>query len=220
MKYEDKKTLALPLLMIAVLGFFSYRSLRNINMPERDQPLIQIPDIELPSIGEMMDFDIDNMMFKNNLIPTEFIYVSHTLNNKITFQYPSHWTKPPVEIMADHRDIMDHLFIAHSLGGSPTTIVGLKLLSQPDTESVIKTIENIFRQEEATMNILNKTPSNNGAHFEAEYLYEDGERSVSKEKIILIDGDAYIVSILATEPWTDEKANQMNYIIDSIQIID
>ena len=70
------------------------------------------------------------------------------------------------------------------------------------------------------MNVLNKTPINNGAYFEAEYLFEDGERSISKERIILINGDAYMVSILATEPWTDEKADQMNYIIDSIQIID
>ena len=219
MKYEDKKTLALSLLMITVLGFFSYRNLSNINMPEGEQPTIQIPNIDLPSMEEMMDFDIDNMILENDLMPTEFIYTNHTLNNKITFKYPSHWTKPPVEIIDDHRDVMDHLFMVSSLDGAPTTIIGLKLLSQPDTESAIETIRAIFHQEGATMNVLNKTPSNNGAYFEAEYLFEDGGRSISKERIILIDGDAYMVSILATEPWTDEKSYQMNYIIDSIQII-
>ena len=220
MKYEDKKTLVLSLFMIAVLGFFSYLNLSNLNIPERDQSPMQIPNIDLPSMEEIMDFDIDNMIFENDLIPTEFIYTNQTINDKIIFEYPSHWIKPDVEVMADHRDVMDHLFMAYSKSGTPTTIVGLRLLSQPDTESVIETMKDIFRQEGATMNVLNKTPSNNGAYFEAEYLYEDGRRSISKERIVLIDGDAYMVSILATEQWTDEKDRQMNHIIDSIQIID
>ena len=131
MKYEDKKTLALSLLMIAVLGFFSYRNFSNLNLPERDQSPMQMPKIDLPSMEEIMDIDIDGMLFKNDIAPTEFIYASHTLDNKITFKYPSHWIKAPVEIMADHREVMDHLFIAHSLGGAPTTIIGLKLYPNP-----------------------------------------------------------------------------------------
>ena len=220
MKYEDKKTLVLAVLMIVILGFFSYRNFQNIVLPERTQPPIQIPDIEFPSIEEMTDIDtINRMLPGNDLNPNEFTYINHNLTDKITFQYPSHWTKSDVKILEGYREIMKPLFMAFSKEIPPTMIIGLKLISQPDTESAIEAMKSVLQQEGVIMNVIDKTPSDNGAYFSAEYLYDGGERMLSKERIILIDKDAYIISVFGSKPLTDEKRLQMDYIINSIQIM-
>ncbi len=220
MRYEDKKILVISALMIATLSIFSYRNFRSINFSEIDEPLIRIPNIDLPSVEEMMSIDIDQMILDSNTIPSEFKYTDHSLVNKINFQYPSHWMRSDVGPIDGYEETMDHLFMAYSQDSTPTTIIGLKLESQSNLESAIGMIADIFRQEDIVMNILNEVTGEKEIYFEAEYLYQDGEKMISKEKIILLDGDAYLISVIGPDNWSGERHNQVSHIIDSIQIID
>lgn len=224
MKYEDKKTLALSFLMIAVLGFFSYRNLSGIENVAEISPLPPIPDIEkLPTLNKSSIEDIEDLLQKSemNMVQEPEIteYSQHSVDNTITFEYPSHWTVSDMDANEEYEDLIEILFVAEPQNIAPSTIVIVSKLNAESIEDSVDVIRKVFRQEGIAIRITERAEAEEGIYLEIDYEYDDGQVTRSKERIVEAAGNFYLLSVITHANQFEYYFDQMSHIINSIQIV-
>ncbi len=218
MKYEDKKTLVISLMMIVILSVFSYRNIINVEMPDRPPTPIKAPDLNIPSFeemlsGEYLSEEILSKIDPNKTTSDEVTYVSKIIDDQFKFKYPSDWKV--VESKKKYEKI-DPLFLAISIKNiNKPTLIAVSKIYTDNPESVINIMKEVFSREGTEMTITKKED----AYFEANYKHSDGRVAVSKEKIISVR-DNYLVSVITFEDQAIKDSEQMEKIIQSIQIIE
>jgi len=211
--------------MIAILGFFTYRNFVNLKNIEEIPPLLQeMPNVNIPSLEEMLPTDIDDLMRKHDIMgeptePEKIEYVSHSIPGVALFEYPSHWKELDLDMVPLRSDILDILFIAHSQNIAQPTIVAVFEIKADNLEESMSIIEEIFRRERIVINFIEKTEIENGLYLEVVYEYEDGQRMKSKEKLLVIDNRFYLFSVMTLAEKFENQSLQMEHVINSIQII-
>ena len=224
MKYEDKKTLALSLLMIAVLGFFSYRNARNIRDLDRIEPVVtQIPVIEIPPLDEMVPEDIRDLLREYDTEkvadPIDVEYKPLSVRGIITLEYPSHWKELDIPTDAEYSDMIEFFSVIQSQNISHPTILIVSEVKAENLEENLKFLKDAFQRNGISMKITEKIETDGSIYFEAEYKHEDGQILKSKEKMIESNDRIYLVSIVAFSERFLEHSGYMDHILESIQII-
>ena len=112
--------------------------------------------------------------------------------------------------------------MAHSVDiihiASPTIIVFSEIKAE-DINSSMEVIKSAFYQEGIKIDIIKKEERNDGLYFEIKYEYEDGRIGVSRERILIINGRFYLFSVIAFKERVENYSDQIDYIIESVQII-
>lgn len=228
MKFEDKRTLVISIIMISFLGFLSYRNMSKIKSIEvvKRFPDIEVPEIELPSFDSLTSGDVESFLREQGVDmpqikdPEVIEYSKHSIDNAIGFEYPSHWTITKADIARDYRDSIDVPFIAQSKNISRPTIIVISKINAQDNKEVMDIMNNIFRKEEMAMEIMEETEDDSGVYLEVRYTYSDGQIAKSKEKIVKVNDDFYLVSVIAYAENFVDQLDQINHIINSVYKID
>lgn len=234
LKYEDKKILVISIVMIIFLGFFSVRNFRN--MRDIEKPLVDqedrkieniiFPDMDIGSLDDLKSLDIEELLKEHNIggigdlldVPDEIIYSPYTVSDILTFEYPSHWIRQEIETDERDQGKIKALFVAHSIRlGSPTVLVFLRIEGD-SIKSGLEKIKEVFKIEGIEKEIIRKEEKENGIYFEARYRYEDGQVTISRERMFSVDGKYYLLSVIAFENNLEDYLEKMEHIITSIQI--
>ncbi len=229
MKYEDKKTLFISIVMIFVLSLLTYGNLKRVgNIDVTGNSLFtELTEVELPPLDDISSMDIEEMMRKYNLeIPSDPIdrgeniaYSSHTIPGVMSFKRPSHWEVSSIDINEEYREVMEILFVSNSQSINKPTFIIVSEIKGKDVPSNIEILKGIFIREGIRMIITEEKEIDDYFYFEAEYLYDDGLITVSKEKMFIINNRFYLFSVIAFREKSDLYYPYMNQIIESIQII-
>ncbi len=216
--------------MVFVLSFLTYGNLKragNIDITGNSL-FTELTEIELPPLDEITSMDLEKMMREHNLeIPSDpidrgedIIYSSQTILEVISFDWPSHWEISDIDMNEEYKEMMEVLFISNSQSIDKPTFIIVSEIKGKDISSSIKILKEVFSKEGIKMTITKEKETDDYFYFEAEYLYNDGLTTVSKEKIFTIDNRFYLFSIIVFQEKSDLYSPYMNQIIESIQIID
>ncbi len=229
MNYEDKKTLFISILMVFVLGFLTYGNLKRVSDIDvtGNSSFTELAEIELPPLDEITPMDLEKMMREHNLeMPNDLIdrgeditYSSQTIPGVMSFDRPSHWEVSNTDINEEYKEVMEILFVSNSQSIDKPTFIIVSEIKGKDIPSNIEILKGIFFQEGIRMTITEEKEIDDSFYFEAEYLYNDGLITVSKEKMFIIDNRFYLFSIIVFREKSELYSPYMNQIIESIQII-
>ncbi len=230
MKYEDKKTLFISLLMVSILSILTYGNLKRINNIDitGNSLFTELTEIELPPLDEITSMDLEKMMREHNLeMPSDPIdrgeniaYSSQTIPEVMSFDRPSHWEISDIDMNEEYKEMMEVLFISNSQSIDKPTFIIVSEIKGKDIPSSIKILKDVFLKEGIKMTITKERETDDYFYFESEYLYNDGMITVSKEKIFIINNRFYLFSTVVFREKSDLYSPYMNRIIESIQIID
>ncbi len=226
MKYEDKRTLVVSILMILLLGFFSYRNFTNLEVPQVPTQIAEIPIIEMPPVEELLPPEIANLLGEPGLEEekkeeiTQWTYLSHTIPQVTNFKYPSHWLASPPETAGEYAEIMNVLFFARCPNILNPAVVVISKMNINLLAEGLESLKKIFEGNNTKMEILEKEETEKGLLFSARYEHGEGHRVISREKIFAVNNNFYLFSIIVSEERFTTLSSQIEYIINSIQIIE
>lgn len=210
--------------MVILLGFVSYRNLSGLRDIGEISAFPPMPEMELPPLDLLTPGDIEDLLREyemNEMREPETVeYLRHSLNNAVTFEYPSHWSVSDTDIAGEYRDLIEPLFVAQSPSATRPTIFVASKLNAENIEEGIETMEEVFRRERTTMNITERSEDERGVYLEINYDHEDGQTAKSKEKIIRVNNDLYLFSVIAYTSRFEDHSELMGQVIESIQVID
>lgn len=199
------KFLILIILSILLLCFFTSWHLKTFKKP---LPEIKGPEIEIPKPESL--FESEEEMRK---------FVSP--DGKLKFKYPSGWMEMPKEngqAVADEEG--EILFFATKFKIETATLASLiaqELSWEGNIEELIKKMEDTAQEKGGEMKILNLEVEDKTASFKAKYAKTGETNFISKEKIILGEGKAYLISIFSLERFWPEYDKEADEILNSIE---
>ncbi len=237
MDYENKRTVILCSIMVVILVVFSIYRVSKVDFNYDYSLMPDIPQIKTPDIEEMMsgidaqaiekiisgEVNIEGLTSDEltSLVKKEKAgdYKEAVLNGQISIEYPSSWIRSESSVSVNHPD-MDILLFAFSIDLEfPTTIVGAKL-DLDNIEESEDFMREISGEQGISMSVKSKDYiEDNILQFEAQYDYADGKVAISKERAIKIDGNYYLISVIALNTRVKGLENQINYIFESIKTI-
>jgi len=221
MKYEDKKTLTLSILMIVILAGFSYYNAGRVKKIKSDVKFMpNLQGVELPDLDTVSPEDISRLVEQyasgSSKNIGEVIYADKKID-AIGFSYPSYWNVLEITINEEYDDLAEALFVLQSPDINPSIIVVSKLKAN-DLDDCLNVIEQIFSKEKTSVNITKKEEIDNGIYLEIDYRYSDGLTAKSKEKIIEDNGVFYLLSAVAHDNLFNDHLDQIDHFINSISI--
>ncbi|MDD4062244.1 MAG: hypothetical protein PHV25_00480 [Candidatus Pacebacteria bacterium] len=237
MDYENKRTVILCSIMVVILVVFSIYRVSKVDFNYDYSLMPDIPQIKTPDIEEMMsgidaqaiekiisgEVNIEGLTSDEltSLVKKEKAgdYKEAVLNGQISIEYPSSWIRSESSVSVNHPD-MDILLFAFSIDLEfPTTIVGAKL-DLDNIEEAEDFMREISGEQGISMSVKSKDYIEDDIlQFEAQYDYADGKVAISKERAIKIDGNYYLISVIALNTRVKGLENQINYIFESIKTI-
>jgi len=224
MNYENKKTLIISIAMILLLGFLSYRNFVNLEIPQIPSQIMEIPIIEMPPIGEALPPEMTDLLREPGSEEekeeglAEWTYLSYTIPQVMNFKYPSHWLTAPPETAVEYKEMMDVLFFAHAPDAlSPAIMVVSRIKINSFTEG-LEFLKETFERDNIGMKVLEKQETERGLFFSARYDH-NGRPMISREKILIANNNFYLFSIIVSEGHLAVLSPQIEYLINSIQII-
>ncbi len=222
MKKEDKKILAISIAMIAFLALSSFFNLRRQKETGEDFSLkieeFSFPEVdnnEIPNIKDIISGDA-----LNKYLETEegSDFVVRKIENKFQLEIPSGWEDLSTEPYPEYDHIMNVSFSAISENKIDPLVISILNFNKESFSSVLDGMEEILNEESVDMLIIDSYEEEGSLNFSAEYE-EDDNKHYSKEKIININNDYYLISVMGSLESLNKNHNIINHILESIQII-
>jgi hypothetical protein len=227
MKNEDKKTLAISIIMIIFLVSSSFISIRRQQRQEGSL-VPKIEDFRLPEIPTINMFDIEKMISEGGFNESFEIdrtpktedggYQTKTINDEIEIDIPLSWKETSAELYSEYIDIIDIYFLATSENKLDPLFFSIMKFEGESFNSVLNEAKDVFAKEKVKMIVFESSEKDNLLYFSAEYK---GENMLlySKEKIINIDNRYYLVSVIGSIEEIDKNNSKIDAIFNSVQII-
>lgn len=237
MNYENKRIVILCSIMVVILAVFSVYRISNIDFNYDYSLVPDMPEIKTPDVEEMMsgvdvetiekiisgEINVEELTSDEltSLVKKETAgdYKEAILDDRISIEYPSNWIRSESNVSVSHPD-MEVLLFAFSMDIEfPTTIVGTKL-NLDNIEEAEDFMKEITEEQEISMVVENEDYlDDNVLQFEAQYGYPDGKIAVSKERVIKIDDNYYLISVIVLNSRAKSLEDKINHIFESIKII-
>jgi len=201
------KFLILIILSIAGLSFFTYWQFKNL---QKTFPGVKLPKIEMPK--------------SESLFPQKTDYKEFTSpDGKLKLKYLSDWMEIPKEsFQGEIGAEAKVLFFANKFKIEKAAFASL-IVQELDLEKETS-IENIVEkmkkeaEKKGKMEVLKLEIKNGEGYLTAKYVKEAGSVFFSKEKIILGENKAYLVTIFTLENWWSEFEEEAKEILGLVQL--
>ncbi len=234
MTFDDKKNLILSCLMIVFLISVSLWQMKKTEKIGAPSSWIEAPEpterLSMPTMDSLTEIAEQELGF--NLSETkkeegieEISFKEENIKDKIRFEYPADWDKISPNLVEQFMDIkytdINILFFAHSKSIlQPISFVILEI-DLEEKENVLQKMEEIYQAENIEMEIKNIREKNQQEYLlEVSYTDKDNKIVFSKEKMIFLEDKTYLFSIFGFEREWHNFSQQINYLINSIQIIE
>jgi len=211
---EDKKALLISLLAIIILGFITNQYFKNLSNPLSK---VEFPEFEIP--------DFDPFASQESGDHIEFI----SPDKKLKLKYPSHWTKMTPNTLAKinqvvvNQRVKNLLFVQTFKFEKSTlaflTVQELTLEEEKNLEEIIETIKEGMEGQEGEVEITNLKIEEGEAYFEGKYKRSQSPPTYSREKIILGDNKAYLISLFNLENNWSEFEKEVSEILSSVELL-
>jgi hypothetical protein len=211
---EDKKALLISLLAIIILSFITTRYFKNLSNPLSK---VEFPEFEIPDFSPFASQESGELI--------EFI----SPDKKLKLKYPSHWTKMTLDALTKFDQVVvgqkakNLLFVqAFKLEKRALaflTVQELTLGEENSLEKIIEIIEEGMERQEGEVEITNLEIEDGEACFEGKYRGGQSPPMYSKEKIILGDNKAYLISLFNFENDWSEFEKEVSEILSSVELL-
>lgn len=211
---EDKKALLISLLAIIILGFITNQYFKNLSNPLSK---VEFPEFEIPDFNPLISQESGDYI--------EFI----SPDKKLKLKYPSHWTKMTPDALTKFNQVVvdqkvkNLLFVqTFKLEKSALaflTVQELTLGEENSLEKLIETIKEGVEGQEGEIEITNLKIENGEAYFEGKYKGGQSPPMYSKEKIILGDNKAYLISLFSLRNDWSEFEEEVSEILNSVELL-
>ncbi len=216
MKYEEKKSLLLALLMIIFLSGASFWHFRSLSLSSSKKHFVySLENFTFPSIenilseenlkGEKKD-DLSDLFAEKN-------YKRQYIEDKIFFDYPSSWQL--IELEEETIKNAKILFFAYPLSSIPASITLLNIKT-----STIEELENFIKKESPGEIIEIETEEKEKGVYRLKIKYFAEKIDIISHQVgLLLDNEFYLLSF--SSPAKDDlRVEEMrNRILSSVQII-
>lgn len=199
------KFLILIILSIFSLSFFTYWQFKKLS-----KPLPKIPRVEIPKPESLLQQKTEIKEFVNP-------------DGKLKFKYSSDWMEMPKEGWQETINAETKiLFFATKFKiekGAFASLVAQEMDWKKDVREIIEEMEKSAKEKSGEMKILNLEIKDKDASLKARYKKEEKTNFISREKIILGEEKAYLISIFSLERFWPEFEIESEKILDSVQLI-
>jgi hypothetical protein len=226
-KNKNRLILALIFIMIVFLSIISWQRFREFEeaIIKKEIPKIEIPEIKIP------EFDLENIAPPSPLQAEQFkenykIFISS--NKTIKIKYPADWQ----EINKSLLERIDQEMKEHKIEGSEILLLAYqtKLIEHPPfliiqslplkkgLEEITKEIKKIAQEQRAELTIIKKETKNKINYLDLKFKKE-GYIFYLKNGIISTKEKNYLITILVLDRFKEKIIPQIDFIFNSIEII-
>ncbi len=217
MKPEDKKRLIISIGMIILLGGISFWRFRNYDPSKIN---VSFPRIDSSGIENLESlFDEENLERVSremgiSLEETEVSYKRKTINDLLSFDYPSSW-RTSEEKSEYSQKKSEVIFVAYADNAVfPSSISVIKISAENISE-----VEEVLREDITHKDFILEKESENEYVINIDVEYSENLEGLIRGKIFFLNEEYYVVSVASFKEnlATPESINK--YIVSSIQII-
>ncbi|MFQ6049466.1 MAG: hypothetical protein ACE5J0_00255 [Candidatus Paceibacterales bacterium] len=212
---KDYKFFILTILAIILLSFATHWQFKNFHksLSGIEFPKFEMPKLELPPLQES-----EGAGYKEFVSP----------DGKLKLKYSSDWMemkgleKLNQETIKERAKILlfAQKFRLEKAAFASLVIQELSLEKEKKLEKVIEEMKKETEEKGIEMEVLKLETKDKEANLEAKYKKERGSVLHSKEKIILSENKAYLITFVALDRDWSEFEKEIGEILSSAQIID
>ncbi|XOA42701.1 MAG: hypothetical protein ACKKMO_02725 [Candidatus Nealsonbacteria bacterium] len=214
---KDYKTLILIILFILLLSFITWKRFETLQKP------FSLYETKLPKF-EMPKFE--SFFSQEDNGSEEFV----SPDGKLKLKYPSNWIKMEKESLETFnkeiaREGAKNLFFAQKFKIKENTLAilivqELTLEKETSLEEIIEEMKEKTKEKDGEMEIEKSEFDDKIVYLEVKYKRDETPILYSKEKIILEEDKAYLITFLNPNNNWSGFEEEINEIFNSIQIID
>ncbi len=218
MKVEDKKIVITSIVMIVLLGLFSYLRWSDFRLSDAHFSLsFENSNIEAPSMEDLLPEDLLQEE-KEKIDPQEKEYDTIIIDEEIVFQNPSEWEA--IEIDEELQDEkIKFLFASKSQSIFRPSSVAVLNVEASEIEEAIGIMKEKIEVDGLVMNLKEKEEEKNYLLLDFKNIH--GETvSYTKKKALLRNETFYIFSVTVFEEKWPLKKDLVNYLLSQVSISD
>ena len=218
--------------------FLSAVSVRRFERLEEAIVKGDLPRIEMPEI-KPFELDINELKLKEFnlkdfgelLTPEELKENYKTFvspNKTLQMKYPVNWQEIDKVFLEEINQKMKEfnlegnkiLLFAYQvrLAKEPPVLAVLSLVHEKGLEEVIEEIKRIAEEGQKEVEVIKAETKNGKAYFEVKYKKENQVFNL-KGKIVFTKERNYLIAVLTPDEFREEIAQQIDFIFDSIQVV-
>jgi hypothetical protein len=208
--------------MIAILGAISLQRFQKFEegITKKEFPKIEIPEIKIPELDLGLGLKDEELKegYKTFISP----------NRTLKIKYPADWQEVDRAILEKISPKIEEykpkdsklLFLAYQkrLIEHPPLLIIQGLALEKGLEEVIEETKRIAEKHRAELTILKRETKNEMNFFELKYKKENYVFYLNNV-IVSTKERNYLITVLVSDQFKEEITPQINFIFDSIQIV-
>lgn len=207
-------------LMIFLISIWEFDKIKQ-SLPKEGMQILE--EVKSPQLQEILQGKPSEEKFE--ILYKEFI----SPNKELKLKYPSDWIENKEEEMKINETIGEYgfkcLFLAQKFTGEKNAVLIIEELTLKKTEGfdeIINKMKKINQKDGWKMQVIKSEMQESEMIFEATYQKEGEEEFYSKEKILLSQAQneetrAFLIAVITLYQDRQEFAQEVDYLIDSIQ---